>query len=227
MVMVYVPAGSFMMGSDPAADPDAFSNEQPQHEVELDGFWIDQTEVTNEQYNRCVAEGDCDRSEFEDNAEFNSDDQPVVGVSWFDAESYCEWAGGQLPTEAQWEYAARGEEGHLYPWGDEFDCSIVNIRSCGDFRFTSPVGTYPDGASWVKAFDLAGNVWEWTADWYDEDYYGDSPSSNPDGLPSGNLKVLRGGSWFINAADARSANRNADFPDVRSLSKGFRCAAPG
>lgn len=176
--MVYIPTGRFMMGSDPAADEDAWIDELPQHEVTLDGFWIDQTEVTNEQYNRCIAAGKCDRSEYWNNEAYNTDDQPVVIVSWFDAEIYCAWTGGQLPSEAAWEYSARGDARRLYPWGRDFDGEIVNFcdTNCNfdwkddgyddGFELTAPVGSYPDGASWAGAYDMAGNVWEWIGDWY-------------------------------------------------------------
>ncbi|MCA9712820.1 MAG: formylglycine-generating enzyme family protein, partial [Myxococcales bacterium] len=156
MVMVYVPAGSFLMGS-LGSDPDAENDELPQHRVALDGFWLDRTEVTNFQYGRCVADGDCRESSYADDADWNGRQQPVVGVSWDDAVAYCAWAGGQLPTEAQWEYAARGPESLKYPWGNDApDETLLNYSlSVGG---TTEVGSYPAGASWVGALDMAGNV---------------------------------------------------------------------
>ena len=229
------------MGSNLAIDPYAYEEEQPQHEVTLDGFWIDRTEVTNEQYALCVQEGSCDASALADDSAYNDDTQPVVGVSWFDAEDYCTWAGGQLPTEAQWEYAARGNDGRLYPWGNEFDGQKVNFcdTNCtynswkddnynDGYAFTAPVGSYPAGDSWVGALDMAGNVWEWLADWYNRDYYDNSPDINPVGPESGDFKVLRGGSWADTAAVVRSAYRfSSGLPTSRVGPIGFRCAAPG
>ena len=145
------------------------------------------------------------------------DDHPVVQVSWFDAEAYCAWAGGSLPTEAQWEKAARGTDGRTYPWGSVFDGTWLNYcdASCegGDtafddgYRFTAPVGSYPAGASPYGALDMAGNVWEWTADWYDDGYYAVSPASNPTGPDSGQYRVLRGGSWNHDRSGMRTAFR--------------------
>jgi formylglycine-generating enzyme required for sulfatase activity/serine/threonine protein kinase len=214
-VMVYVPGGEFEMGSTRRDD------EQPVHTVALDAFWIDKYEVTNAQYARCVADGDCEESRYADDADFNGDDYPVVGVDWYNAAAYCEWAGARLPTEAEWEYAARGPEGHTYPWGDgDPTCDLAQYGDCSGR--TVPVGSLPDGASWCAALDLAGSVWEWVADWY-----GDYPSGrqvNPTGPPSGEYKVLRGGSWYDDPGGVRGANRNWSGPGGTSSSLGFRCA---
>ena len=239
MVMAYVPGGSFMMGSDPSVDPDALDKEQPQHKVTLDRFWIDKTEVTNAQYNLCVEAGNCEISTYANNAVYNGDDYPVVGVSWFDAKGYCEWAGGQLPTEAQWEYAARGDGGFLYPWGNKFDGNSVNFcdTNCpweewkddafdDGYAEIAPVGSYPTGVSWIGALDMAGNVWEWTQDWY-ADYNVNPSKPNPTGPATGERKVLRGGGWFSNAQGMRTADRGRISPLVRDGNVGFRCAAPG
>jgi formylglycine-generating enzyme required for sulfatase activity len=209
MVMVYVPGAEF-----------------PQHEVTLSSFWIDRTEVTNTMYENCVADGACQASSYADDSNFNEADYPVVGVSWNDADTYCAWVGGQLPTEAQWEYAARGDDGRLYPWGNELPtCDLAQFSGCGSL--TVPVGSFsPAGDSWVGAADMAGNVWEWVADWYDSDYYEISPADNPTGPASGDYKVLRGGSWNRNPIYLRVATRvNAD-PDLRPGNFGFRCAVP-
>jgi serine/threonine-protein kinase len=265
MVMVYVPAGSFLMGSSQESDPFAAESEQPPHEVALDAFWIDQTEVTNAQFAQFVAdtgyvttaeeEGDglvaLDSGTTETIAgtdwqhpegpesDLNGlEGHPVLQVTWFDAEAYCQWAGGGLPTEAQWEYAARGNEGHLYPGGNEFDGSIVNFcdASCifswmnldfnDGFVRTAPVGSYPAGASWVNALDLGGNAWEWVADYYDPGYYANSPTLNPTGPETGEIKVLRGGSWFDDMSHVRYVRRGVGNPLSRHNLFGFRCAVP-
>ncbi|MDX9953466.1 MAG: formylglycine-generating enzyme family protein [Anaerolineae bacterium] len=225
MVMVYAPAGEFEMGS-----TEGGSDEEPVHTVALDGFWLDRTEVTNAQYGKCVTADKCDPSDYSGDSRFNGDDQPVVGVSWHDAVAYCEWAGSRLPTEAQWEYAARGSEGLTYPWGDAWREKVANCDEsyCKDrYDYTSPVGSFPQGASWVGALDLAGNVWEWVAD-----SYGDYPSErqvNPTG-PSGDYRVLRGGSWGGDGNFVRGAYRDGSTPANTYYGNGFRCgvsAAPG
>ncbi len=166
-------------------------------------------------------------------------DYPVVGVSWNEADTYCRWAGGQLPAEAQWEYAARGPEGNTYPWGEEFEGQLVNYcdenctyawkdESFNDgYELTAPVGSYPEGASWVGALDMAGNVWEWVNDWYDGDYYANSPAENPAGPESGAAKVLRGGRVAQRSLDLRSAVRSNLDPVIRYDGLGFRCVLPG
>jgi formylglycine-generating enzyme required for sulfatase activity len=176
MVMAYVSAGEFLMG---AADSDsqAFDNEKPQHTVYLDAFWIDKTEVTNAQYKKCVQARACETSNEAFNSRFNSDNQPVVGVPWYNAVTYCQWAGRELPTEAQWEKAARGTDGRIYPWGNQpatCDYTVMNDGSgdgCGNGSAAWPVGSNPKGASPYGALDMVGNVGEWVADWYDEKYY--------------------------------------------------------
>lgn len=225
MVMVFVPSGSFLMGS-MAENTEALYNEFPQHEAHLVNFWLDRTEVTNAQYNQCVTASVCAASE-PLNDHF-SDETPVQGINWLDADVYCRWVGGQLPTEAQWEYAARGPDGRRFPWGDSPpDGSLANFnRNVGT---TTPVGHYPAGASWVGALDMAGNVQEWVADWYDSDYYSSSPHDNPTGPVSGNFnnfKVLRGGSWGGGARYVRGAYRYNVSASVRSHFIGFRCLVP-
>jgi len=258
MVMVCVPAVEFEMGSDDDevdyalqlcneyfgdCEREWFEDEQPVHTVALDGFWIDQTEVTNGQYRRCAEAGACDSlaesgSSTHDSYYGNSvyDDYPVIYVSWHQAAAYCAWAGARLPTEAEWEHAARGPQGRVFPWGDEFDGTRLNYcdANCEEdwadetvddgSADTAPVGSFPAGASWCDAQDLAGNVWEWVADWCDDDYYNRSPSQNPTGPPSGECKVLRGGSWNSVAHHTRSANRLGPDPDQRFNTGGFRCA---
>ena len=232
MTMVYVPAGEFEMGSENGG-----SDESPVHTVYLDAYYIDQTEVTNAQYKLCEQAGKCDQPS--DTTNYNNSsyaDHPVVYVSWNDANDYCEWAGRQLPTEAQWEKAARGTDGRIYPWGNVFDGNKLNYcdSNCeydwkdtsknDGYSQTAPVGSYPEGASPYGALDMAGNVWEWVADWYNSDYYRISPESNPSGPSDGTERVLRGGSWVSNERIVRSAYRSYDGPNSSSYNYGFRCA---
>jgi len=221
MVMVYVPAGKFEMGSEEGEE-----NEKPQHTVYLDAYYIDQTEVSNAQYMACVKAGACVQPA--DTAYYNSDafaDHPIVNVSWYNADDYCEWAGRQLPTEAQWEKAARGTDGRTYPWGEGFDCSFANFFGCTDYQ-TSSVGYYgKKGASPYGAYDMAGNVWELVADWYDRDYYRNSPSSNPTGPSNGTYRVVRGGSYYRPSGDYfRLTVRENTSPFSAVGIYGFRCA---
>jgi len=263
MVEVFVPAGEFLMGS-ANSDGDASDGEKPQHTVYLDAYWIDQTEVTNAQFDRFVqATGyqtdaekvgsgyvlDPTTEKWYDTSDANwqhprgpgsnrsgLDNHPVVQVSWNDAQAYCNWVGAQLPTEAQWEKAARGDNGQRYPWGDNdvagnllnfadrnLDVSWADTNVNDGYQFTAPVGSYPEGASPYGALDMAGNVWEWVADWYDETYYQNSPTTKPTGPGNGEYRVLRGGSWDNKAVDVRAANRNWLTPDYRDDGDGFRC----
>jgi len=201
--LVWVPAGSFMMGS-----TDGNPDEQPVHEVELSGFWIGKTEVTLAQW-RSVMRA-IPHSDWQD-----GDDHPVVGVSWNAANSFCQEVGLQLPTEAQWEYAARGAGNRRYPWGNDWDASRCSWGGHpGPGGDTFPVGNFPSGASWCGALDMAGNVWEWCADWYGEDYYTSSPSRDPAGPRSGECRVFRGGSYADERSDyCLSTFRNWNPPD--------------
>ena len=210
-----------MMGS-----TDGNSDEQPVHTVTLDDFWIYRTEVSNKQYARCVADDKCRESAYADDANYNGDNYPVVAVSWNDASSYCEWAGARLPTEAEWEYAARGEDGRIYPWGNDAPtCERVQFSECSGR--TIPVGSLLDGASWCGALNMAGNVWEWTADW--KGGYSSASQTNPTGPASGTRKVSRGGSFNNLGYFVRAAYRYSDMPSSRYYLLGFRCAgdAPG
>jgi serine/threonine-protein kinase len=218
--LVYVPAGEFTMGSNDG-DPD----EKPIRTVTLDAFWIDQTEVTNSQYVQCVNAGKCTRPINTDH--FNNSDytnHPVVYVNWDQAKAYCLWAGRDLPTEAQWEKAARGTKAYTYPWGNESpNKTLLNYSlSLGD---TTQVASYESGKSLYGAYDMAGNAWEWVNDWYGEIYYQSSPESNPIGSESGRYRVLRGGSWAYGDYFVRSSNRNRFIPtDTDYGGTGFRCA---
>jgi formylglycine-generating enzyme required for sulfatase activity len=226
MVMVYVPAGRFNMGS-VESEPCAHLDEFPQHAVYLDGFWIDQTEVTNAQYQQCVDAGlcsppVCDWGEptYDD---VTKGDYPVTCVNWDEARTYCEWAGGRLPTEAQWEKAARGTDERGYPWGNEFDENRCNSGESG-IGETTPVKSYsPEGDSPYGAADMAGNAYEWVIDWYDIEYYATSPSENPTGPRGGEGRGLRGGNWYGDHCNARATYRYYDVPHGRSNGVGFRC----
>ncbi len=222
--MALIPAGAFQMGSETGN-----GDEKPVHTVNLGAFYMDVYEATNARYQECVQAGVCSapsnsgsygRASYYGNAQFA--EYPVLYVSWNDAKTYCEWRGARLPTEAEWEKAARGGlEGKLYPWGDEIDCAKANYNySCiGD---TSAVGSYaPNG---YGLYDMAGNVWEWAADWYAADYYANSPADNPTGPASGEFRALRGGSWYFNGSTVRASNRFWYDPSVRNSSLGFRCA---
>jgi formylglycine-generating enzyme required for sulfatase activity/tRNA A-37 threonylcarbamoyl transferase component Bud32 len=218
MVLVYVPEGEFEMGSNDGED-----NEKPVHTVWLDAFWIDQTEVTNAMYAKCVAVGNCkDKARYPEKS-----NHPVVDVDWFNAEAYCQWAGRRLPSEAEWEKAARGTDGRTYPWGEGIDCNKANYGSCK--MGTSEVGSYPDGASPYGALDMAGNVCEWVADKYSGTYYSNSPGRNPVGPADPELidfRILRGGSRLGSEEDVRTTDRFNNIPGFNwLLSVGFRCAA--
>jgi len=229
MEMVFIPAGDFPMGAD-ENDPDVDAVEKPQHWLYLSPYWIDLTEITNAMYAQCVKAGDCQTPEKVSSktrpAYYNDSqhqDYPVVYVSWDDASAYCHWAGRRLPTEAEWEKAARGIDGRLYPWGDvPADNRKANYNNLvGD---TTRVGFYPAGASPYGVLDMAGNVAEWVADWYGDGYYAVSPYKNPPGPKSGEFRMLRGGSWFNPMHALRTTFRLWNYPNLRSETIGFRCA---
>jgi len=245
---VFVPAGTFMMGSQ-SGDANAEVNEYPRHEVALDGFWLDQTEVTNAQFASFLSQEGNQAVEFwgrNDNfwlgpteeiseaaGHFEPiegyDNYPVTHISWFGAKAYCEWAGGRLPTEAEWEYAARGPDSLTYPWGNELPtCDLANVFPCGEV--TAKVGQYPSGASWVGALDMNGNVNEWVYDWYDPYYYGESPYYNPTGPDRSSVlaepRVVRGSSVLDNGLQSRrSSYRHWNIPADNMFLVGVRCAA--
>ncbi|MBE2198897.1 MAG: formylglycine-generating enzyme family protein [Anaerolinea sp.] len=245
--VVAAPAGELQMGCHQDHTGGLYfcnSNELPLHTVYLDAFYIGKYEVTNAQYAQCVAAGACTlpyrnsswtRTSYYDNPDYAN--YPVIYVSWEQANAYARWIGGRLPTEAEWEYAAK-PAGSVYPfpWGDERpDCSYINFRyqvftyCAGD---TVPGGSYPLSVSWVGAHDMSGNVMEWVNDWYDRDYYAVSPYHNPPGPPgptsSNNYKVQRGGSWNDDREWVRIVFRRMDqYNDANSYTTGFRVAFPG
>jgi len=241
LAIIYIPTGDFQMGSETG-----WSDERPVHQVHLDGFWIDQFEVTNVAFGRFILETgyqtDAEQAGWGyvwQNDQWNRIgglnwrypnrpgegisaimDHPVVQVSWYDANAYCQWAGGRLATEAEWEMAAVGTTGWKYPWGNEFEPTRLNASGSG----TVPVGSYETGKSTWGAYDMAGNVWEWVNDWYREDYYASSPSTNPPGPIEVDYKVLRGGGWDPSGGDSRSADRGFLAPSRQGNTIGFRCA---
>jgi formylglycine-generating enzyme required for sulfatase activity len=246
MPMVHIAASAFTMGADLAYDQ-AAENEKPAHSVHLSNYWIDEHEVTNAQYQRCVAAGACrppmkcdwGTPTYGDPASSN---HPVVCVGWADASAYCQWAGARLPTEAEWEKAARGTNERRFPWGDTPQADNLNLcdRNCpldsrledadDGYARTAPAGHYPGGASPYGLLDMAGNVWEWVADWYDPGYYSTTSSRDPLGPASGAEKVSRGGSWDNTWQGVRTTARNWDIPEARIETVGFRCstsAVPG
>lgn len=214
-----VPEADFIMGSD-----SGHVDDQPAHTVYLDAFYIDKYEVTNAFYKACVDGGGCvapDQSPFDDDnyGHPNSGDYPMRLANWYIAKAYCEWRGACLPTEAEWEKAARGTDGRTYPWGQVKDCSRGNFENCQDGP--TKVGAYESGKSPYGVYDMAGNVQEWVADWYSADYY--SPSSNPQGPASGVERVLKSSHWVMR--EHGSAGRSWFEPDfVGKGTFGFRCA---
>jgi formylglycine-generating enzyme required for sulfatase activity len=256
--MVFVPTGEFQMGSsDTEVDAalkmcldsysadcvrEWFEVEQPVHTVTLDAFGIDKTEVTNALYRLCVENGACrppqrtgsdTRSMYYGDPAY--DDYPVVYVNWNQAAAYCQWIGGRLPTEAEWEYAARGPEALLYPWGNEYDGTRLN--SCDvncryewadrlfddGYQDTAPVGSYPNGASWVGALDMAGNVWEWTADGFGE--YPAGSQTNPTGASTTSQIALRGDAADGTRSVSRTTARHGESPSRTYAYLGFRCVS--
>ena len=223
--MVLIPSGEFAMGSSAASD------ERPAHRVYLDEYYIDTFEVTISRYAKFLGAIPTQQAPHQWNSvKLTEDgDRPVIGVNWSDADAYCRWTEKRLPTEAEWEKAARGTDGRKYPWGDEdpWEGAANFGRCCGwsGFGLLAAVGTHQAGKSPYGVFDLAGNVWEWVADWYDSQYYKTSPDRNATGPLSGRDKVIRGASWSNRAGDLRASIRDKVSPTYRNYSIGFRCAS--
>jgi len=213
--MVAVPAGEFLMGCDEEADSECTEDdEKPQRKVNVPAFRIDRTEVTVEAYRQCVNEKHCTLPDTKGRGSCNWDrsgyeKHPINCIDWNQAEAFCAWAGKRLPTDAEWEKAARGTDGRVYPWGNTWDITTGNVYESYDgYKDTAPVGSFPAGASPYGALDMAGNVWEWTADWF----------------RNGETRSLRGGSWVDLPRRARATRRLGTVPISRLDDVGFRCA---
>ena len=282
--MVLIPEGPFLMGStegdinkllelDRNVEASRFDVEVPQREVYMSAYLVDKSPVTNAEYRKFIESGGYKQRDFWSDAGWDyalqskpldsdvvhsaldgEDDCPVINVSWYEAEAFARYAGKRLPTEAEWEKAARGTDGRIYPWGNEFDKTKLN---CAESKIEkpTPVTKFPDGISDYGCFDMAGNVWEWTADWFDSQYYRSAPDRDPQGPAKAedkpffgrpedvgtsiydlepaeagdstlsDCKVLRGGSWNGGGViHIRCANRDYDEPDYKNDTIGFRCA---
>lgn len=237
-VMALVPEGEFLMGTSdadlefyrkefPLEAESTFADERPQHKVFLDAFYIDKFEITNEQYQAFLKATAYKAKSYLDESPYNDPNLPAVVLEWEDVVAYAKWAEKRIPTEAEWEKAARGTDGRIWPWGNEWNPSILNANdgdgSLDGYAQTAPVGQYPKSASPYGVYDLAGNIWEWVADWYDPNYYKTSPYKNPKGPRSGSSRILRGGGWAENYEFTRCASRLGGI-NFGSLLRGFRCA---
>jgi formylglycine-generating enzyme required for sulfatase activity len=238
---VYVPAGCFDMGS-PNSDKEAFVDESPEHKVCLSqGFWIDQYEVSNHDFQEFVEAGGYQDSQYwstvgwqwlKDSGRkrpteptafgnFGEANQPRIGITWYEAEAYAAWRGGRLPTEAEWEYAACGSDGRRYPWGNTLRTGMANVDKARGW-IIAPVGSFESDRSWVGAFDMGGNVREWVQDWYSEKYYLERIINDPLGADSGEAKVRKGGNYAEGSLLARCAFRGNEEPDKVRSNTGFR-----
>jgi len=247
---VWVPPGSFLMGTGDTIDIEPpswaereLASERPQHKVVLTkGYWIDTYEVTNAAYHAFIEDGGYLNKSYWSEEGWNwlsrkdvkklpfkcvsnpQSDHPQVCVTWYEAQAYANWRGGRLPTEAEWEFAARGPESNIYPWGNEWDPSKANVEDSEDL---TPVGSYPDGVSWIGAHDLAGNAMEWVQDWLDTHYYESGEMVDPQGPEKGGVKIEKGGWWNSHPYVARSAYRHfEDPPKYQDHHIGFRVVTP-
>lgn len=241
--MVDVPAGKFLMGCNEEVDTACYLNENPHHELTLSTYRIGKYEVSVGEYQKCITNGACNNTG-DIHYRTNTDDpecnlgvagkekHPMQCVTWYGAKAYCEYIGKRLPSEAEWEKAARGPDGGIYPWGNDPDihCEYV-VKADGNEGLgcgvggPMTVGSKPNGISLYGAYDMIGNVWEWVNDWYDDDYYETMPTKNPAGPGSGAYRVLRGGSWRSGVPSTlRASYRSSDYPESSSSTYGFRCA---
>ena len=245
---VWVPAGCFMMGAGDYWQGENYLNAHPQHEVCLtDGFWLDEFDVTNAAYQQFSDAGGYANAAYwtpaswqwlqtnkitgpRDYPGFGDAQQPRIGVSFYEAMAYARWRGGTLPTEAQWEYAARGPKDTIYPWGDSYILGFANVDErelAGIYRgHTTPVGSYAKDVTWIGAYDMAGNAWQWTTDVYAPDAYAQSGRDNPQGPATGSTHVVRGGAWGFDQDCAMTMYRFRLRPETRSASLGFRIITP-
>ncbi|MCE5322312.1 formylglycine-generating enzyme family protein [bacterium] len=252
--MIWIPAGSFVMGNN-GSEGYSYADEVPQHAVNLSGYYIGKYEVTRGEYRKFMDAGGYSNPDYwssdgwkwkrdrtqpqywdavedwETGSFTQTDSHPVTGISYYEAEAFCKWAGGHLPTEAQWEKAARwtGDHPNVYPWGDEWDaekCNNTNDHNMAGGGYgkcqSAPVGSYPDGASPHGCLDMAGNVWEWCSDWYGNKYYHQSPTDDPQGPETGSYRVLRGGGWREGGYGMRCAYRRSEVPYNGWFDLGFR-----
>jgi formylglycine-generating enzyme required for sulfatase activity len=234
--MIVIPAGEFKMGCSPENDPYCYYiSEEKLHTVYLETYKIDKYEVTYRRYQKCIDAGVCSVLAIGGGMNYGwpgIDKFPVNGVTWYQAKTFCEWQGRRLPTEAEWEKAARGTDVRVYPWGNEepnFDLAVMDGPEAGQLGCGTGnvmnVGSKPKGASPYGVMDMAGNVWEWTADWHSEDYYYNSPKKNPKGPESGTHKTCRGGDFFSRYGyEVRTTSRFPYEPSDYSIAIGFRCA---
>jgi formylglycine-generating enzyme required for sulfatase activity len=219
--MVSVPGGAFTMG-DRNGEPD----EYPERQISITSFSMDRTEVTNAAYRLCVRAKACDTTTYLDDPDLGQDEHPVVGVTWDDARNFCKWVGKRLPTEAEWEYAAKGSDLRKWPWHGAFKGGSVNSNGPDDEHDkTAPVTAYKDGESPHGALNMAGNAAEWVSDYYDPTFYRTSKVTNdPTGPDSGRERVVRGGSYLSSAHQTRVSARQAKLPTETDNTIGFRCA---
>ncbi|MDA0692865.1 MAG: SUMF1/EgtB/PvdO family nonheme iron enzyme [Nitrospinae bacterium] len=261
--MVLINPGGFIRGIDktPASDEskepspdketkyevskDAFDDEGPAQMIYLSAYYIDKYEISNAHYTEFIKATDYPAPAYWDHRQLNQPNQPVTGVNWYDANAYCHWANKRLPTEAEWEKAARGPGGSIYPWGNELDYSKANFAKgkTGQKHITAPIDSHPEGKSYYGVYNMAGNVFEWVQDWYDPNYYktskdisnpagpqiGGEPGitgTYPDGLAAGKKKVIRGGSWFAPQQSITTTHRfwNDPMNNSYGVGLGFRCA---
>lgn len=236
--MILIPSGEFVMGAD---SEHTNTNHGPAHRVDLEAFYIDKFEVTNAQFEEFILDGGYQNQglwtvegwdfiqknqiktplHYGENTVSTEPGHPVIGVSWYEADAYATWAGKRLPTEAEWEKAARGLNARIYPWGDTMDFTKLSYFPHG--TKLQLVGNFPDGASPYGVMDMAGSVWEWCSDWYSANYYSQSPRKNPKGPESSEYRVLRGGGWDSIRLQLRTYYRYSDKGIRRTYNIGFRC----